>query len=206
MKNTYKLNKLASFKIVLIYAMVSAFYIFTSDYLLSAFTNDASVISKLQTYKGFAFILITSILLYTLVKQNMNQASASYRQIIDAQQQANQQRLLLQEEYTALFNNSPLPMWIFDPESLRFLLVNEAACRVYQFSRSEFLSMTLRDIRPQEEVPVMERILSYAMGKDNVSLPNTIHHQKKNGDIMLVKIDVVYTLMAKKPGWLPWQI
>lgn len=187
-----KLNRLASFKVVLIYSIVSAAYIYTSDYFLRAFTSDAELISRLQTYKGLAFIFITAILLYTLVKRNISTAVTKHKQIIEAQREANQQQARMQEEYTALFNSSPLPMCIFDLETLRFLLVNDAACRVYQFSREEFLSMTLGDIRPVEEVPLMEEILSAVIQKASVDLPNIIRHKKKNGEIMLVKIHVVF--------------
>ena len=52
------------------------------------------------------------------------------------------------EDYSLLFDGNPLPMWAFDPETLAFLDVNEAAVRHYGYSREEFLSMTILDIRP----------------------------------------------------------
>ena len=36
-----------------------------------------------------------------------------------------------EERYRELFNNNPMPMWVFDPETLRFLEVNEAAIQHY---------------------------------------------------------------------------
>jgi len=56
-----------------------------------------------------------------------------------------------EERYRQLFAASPLPLWVFDPVSLRFLEVNEAAVRTYGYSREEFLAMTLADIRPPED-------------------------------------------------------
>ncbi len=50
-----------------------------------------------------------------------------------------------------LFASSPLPSWVYDLETLRFLAVNEAAVRKYGWSRDEFLAMTLLDIRPAED-------------------------------------------------------
>ena len=55
------------------------------------------------------------------------------------------------EVYKTLFENSPLPMWIYDLETLRFMEVNGAAVRRYGYSRSEFLDMTINDLRPPEE-------------------------------------------------------
>ncbi len=50
-----------------------------------------------------------------------------------------------------LFASSPVPMWLYDRRSLRFLDVNEAAVATYGYSRDEFLAMTLLDIRPVED-------------------------------------------------------
>lgn len=50
------------------------------------------------------------------------------------------------------FAKSSYPMWIYDVRTLAFLKVNESAIRVYGFSEKEFLSMTVLDIRPSEDV------------------------------------------------------
>ena len=55
------------------------------------------------------------------------------------------------QQYRRLFEQNPIPMWVYDPETLRFLEVNEAAVRHYGYSRQEFLGMTLLDIRPAED-------------------------------------------------------
>lgn len=186
------LNKFAAFKIVLLYAVLSAIYIYTSDYFLRLFTNNVEVLSRLQTYKGLGFILITSALLFVLVKRNIAVTSAYFQQIISAKAESEQQRLTLQEEYFSLFNNSPLPMWLFDEETHRFVLVNEAACSIYQYSNEEFLSMTLYDIRPAEDIPLLKKALIAFGNTTRAELPTTFRHRKKDGEIMQVKIDVVF--------------
>jgi PAS domain S-box-containing protein len=56
--------------------------------------------------------------------------------------------------YRMLFETSPLPMWVLDAETLRFLAVNDAAVRLYGYRREEFLGMTARDIRlPEDHEP-----------------------------------------------------
>src|SRR5205807_7888042 len=62
--------------------------------------------------------------------------------------------------YQLLFDAHPQPMWVFDLETLRFLAVNDAAVRRYGYSREEFLSMTVKDIRPPEDVPRLLRELA----------------------------------------------
>src|SRR5690606_38816953 len=57
--------------------------------------------------------------------------------------------------YRLLFDSTPLPLWVHDRETLRFLAVNDAAVRQYGYSRREFLSMTIEQIRPPEEVAAL---------------------------------------------------
>lgn len=47
---------------------------------------------------------------------------------------------------------------MYDEETLRFLDVNAAAIKHYGFSKEEFLSMTLKDIRPAEEIDRLEQL------------------------------------------------
>jgi len=54
-------------------------------------------------------------------------------------------------QYQALFASAPIPMWVYDLETLRFLAVNTAAVAHYGYSEAEFRQMTLLDIRPKED-------------------------------------------------------
>src|SRR2546428_11000614 len=49
--------------------------------------------------------------------------------------------------YRMLFESSPLPMWVLDDESLRFLAVNDAALRLYGYRREELLGMGAAALR-----------------------------------------------------------
>jgi len=53
--------------------------------------------------------------------------------------------------FRLLFEHNPLPTWVFDCETLRFLQVNEAAVKQYGFTAQEFADMTMLDIRPPED-------------------------------------------------------
>lgn len=56
-----------------------------------------------------------------------------------------------EHRYSALFEMAPIPMWVFDAETYRFLMVNEAAVKSYGYTMEEFLSMTIYDIRSEAE-------------------------------------------------------
>lgn len=96
------------------------------------------------------------------------------------------QQMSQKEEYRMLFDGNPHPMWIFDSETLRFLKVNTAAVAHYGYSEKEFLSMTLRDIRPPEDVPRLEHRILDAGESTMYSGPWT--HIRQDGSRIQVEI------------------
>jgi PAS domain S-box-containing protein len=65
---------------------------------------------------------------------------------------AQEQLKMSQEKYKSLFEFSPIPKWIIELETLKFLDVNVTAINHYGFSKEEFLNMTVKDIRPPDEL------------------------------------------------------
>ena len=53
--------------------------------------------------------------------------------------------------FRLLFDNNPMPMWVFDAETTRFLSVNDAAVQHYGYDRETFLGMKLQQIWPEDE-------------------------------------------------------
>src|SRR5438477_1722671 len=91
-----------------------------------------------------------------------------------------------EERHRKLFDNNPHPTWVYDRETLRFLAVNDAAVRKYGYSSTEFLAMTIKDIRPAEDVPaLLENVGSIRDGNENVGI---WRHQRKDGAIVDVEI------------------
>lgn len=73
--------------------------------------------------------------------------------------------------YRLLFDQNPLPMWVYDLETLRFLAVNDAAVTKYGWSRDEFLGMTIAQIRPASEVGLlMDNIARVSEGFEDAGL------------------------------------
>ena len=90
------------------------------------------------------------------------------------------------DNFRLLFVNSPLPMWVYSVETLRFLEVNDALVAKYGYSRDEFLSMTLREMRPPED---MERLTQWLQlsASDRLRV-NEWRHRRKDGQV--VDVDV----------------
>jgi len=57
--------------------------------------------------------------------------------------------------FRLLFANNPLPMWVYNLDTLAFLEVNQAAIAHYGYSRDEFMAMRITDIRPVDDVPLL---------------------------------------------------
>ncbi|MBL8103519.1 MAG: PAS domain S-box protein, partial [Anaerolineales bacterium] len=88
--------------------------------------------------------------------------------------------------FELLFKNHPIPMWIYDLETLAFLDVNDAAVKKYGYTRREFLKLTIKDIRPAEDIP---QLLENLEGKrPALQYSGCWRHQLKNGEIIFVEI------------------
>ncbi len=97
-----------------------------------------------------------------------------------------------EERYRLLFDSNPHPMWVYDLETLRFLAVNEAAVSHYGYTIEKFLALTLKDIRPPEDVPaLLDNIARLTSGINNAGI---WRHMKKDGTVIDVEI-ISHTLM-----------
>ena len=84
-----------------------------------------------------------------------------------------------------LFDRSPMPMYVVDLETLRFLDVNDAAIEHYGYSRDEFLAMNLTNLHAPEDVPMLLRSVRH--GDANYS-PGVVRHRTKDGRIVYASI------------------
>jgi PAS domain S-box-containing protein len=91
-----------------------------------------------------------------------------------------------EEMFRLLFSYNPLPTWVIDKETRRFLEVNDAAIRQYGYSLNEFKNMTVLDLRTEEEraryLEEMQQISSDGLYHGNWK------HRKKDGKIIQVEI------------------
>jgi diguanylate cyclase (GGDEF)-like protein/PAS domain S-box-containing protein len=89
-------------------------------------------------------------------------------------------------QYQLLFDSNPLPMWVFDRKTLKFLEVNEAASRQYGFSSREFLAMTIADIRPEGDIPRL--LKTTAKSVHGLQEATIWRHRRKDGAIIDVEV------------------
>jgi diguanylate cyclase (GGDEF)-like protein/PAS domain S-box-containing protein len=95
------------------------------------------------------------------------------------------------ERFRGLFDDHPVPMYIFDRETLRFLAVNAAAIQQYGYTENEFLGMTIRAIRPNAEISRLESHLQRSdVAQHGRTMAGVWHHRRKDGS--MISADISY--------------
>lgn len=185
-------------RIVLPYTLFGCLYIYGSDYLLNAIVTNINLLSKLQTVKGIGFIVATAGLLYVLIGRYRKVIVDYYIVMLEQKKDADRELRDSAEMSMQLFEYSPLPKFIYNKD-YRFLRVNEAACAKYGFSKEEFYSMGIEDIRPKEDLPQLYEALKNVDKRKHVVLQDTYRHTKKNGEVLYVRIGT--TEIKYKHNW-----
>jgi PAS domain S-box-containing protein len=103
-----------------------------------------------------------------------------------------------EQRYRHLFENNPLPTWVYDRETLRFLAVNNAAVERYGYSREEFLRMRAPDLRVSEDLVAKGRPMASAQNAANGALER--RHRKKDGTLMDVELKRHELELDGRPG------
>lgn len=91
-----------------------------------------------------------------------------------------------EKKYRSLFDASPLPMWVLDRYSLKFLKVNKAALDLYGYTEDEFAQMTVRDLWDDGEAGPANKIIS---SRIESFFQVKIKHKKKNGESIYVNVN-----------------
>jgi PAS domain S-box-containing protein len=132
-----------------------------------------------KTTLTFACVIFIEFLLLGLVYYVLRRDITARRRTEELLQES-------EERHRKLFDNNPHPTWVFDRETLRFLAVNAAAVRKYGYSSDEFLAMTIKDIRPPEDVPVLlESVGAIRDGNESVGI---WRHRRKDATVIDVEI------------------
>ena len=149
-----------------------------------AATDGVAVQFRMQTKDG-TFRLVEAVVADQRTRPSIAGFVASIRDITERTKSA-QELERTQESFRSLFEQHPHPMWVYDLETLRFLEVNQCATEHYGYSREEFLSMTIADIRPEEDA---RRLMNYLRSeRPNLNYAGTWRHRTNSGEIIDVEV------------------
>jgi PAS domain S-box-containing protein len=128
----------------------------------------------------FIVLLVVSLLLYGRISRQAREVRKT------------------RDDYRRLFEEVPVPMFIFDSRDFRFLAVNTAATCQYGYSEEEFLQLKITDIRPAEEVPAFLAAVVQVPGR-YADVGRWVH-RKKNGDTFYVRVFSHHTVFEGVPA------
>lgn len=83
-----------------------------------------------------------------------------------------------EQDFRILFTTHPTPMWVYDPETLHFVVMNEAAHALYGYDAGKLSGMTVLDIRPPDE---RERMLAAVRDGSDLEKPERWRHLRRRG-------------------------
>lgn len=172
-------------RVTIIYLIFGLLWIYFSDMCIDAlYKGDVIRQSQLQTLKGFFYVGFTSLLLYSLVKKYN-------KEIIDKLKLLRKSEAALrksEEDYKTLFESSPMPVFIYQPDTEKILAVNNAAVIHYGYSAEEFSTLSLAKISDEARIDMreLEQKLNIPKREGLVHATGIHRHKKKDGSLIYI--------------------
>ncbi|NEU07398.1 PAS domain S-box protein [Flavihumibacter sp. R14] len=105
---------------------------------------------------------------------------------VTRRRQAEQELSLSEQKYKLLFDSNPLPMFMASREDMLIVGANDAACALYGYTKDELLNMTLKDLKPEEDIGLLIENFNKDMFQP-VDL-GIRKHKKKDGSFVFVHV------------------
>ena len=121
---------------------------------------------------------------------------------ITAQKKAEEALIRSEEQYRYLFDNNPAPIFIWNVDDFSFAEVNETFLDVYGYTRSELEEITIKEIRPDEEVPDIIAFAKKAKATASLHVTRLWKHKTKKGNIIYMQVSSQKIIYKKRPAIL----
>lgn len=141
--------------IVMIYFVLGSLWIYITDSIVENISSDINSLSKLQTYKGWIYVIVTSILLFYLVNRFYKKLRNYYYKIVESH-----------ESLQLIFDNVGSIIWTVD-KNLRFTSSYGSGLSKLNLKHNEIVGKTLYE---------------YFNTKDDTYLPIAFHLKALNGN------------------------
>jgi len=154
--------------IFVIYLLISLLYIYFSDALLNSLFDDPELVTKYQSYKGWGFVVITSLLILFLVNREMLKKN----ELIQFLNREN-------SWFNLLTKNIPnMDVYLIDRE-LKYIVAQGSEMKKYQLSPSDFVGKKVTEIGFDKRTTVfLKRYYTKVLNGERV----TIEYQYQGED------------------------
>ncbi|SMF30204.1 two-component system sensor histidine kinase NtrB [Desulfovibrio gilichinskyi] len=149
-------------KIAVIYAAFGCLWILLSDKILLIFVHDANMISRIQTYKGWFYVLVTGILVYGLINRFIRSLQQSHTR------------------YLRLLNNIADPIYLSNSQG-KIIDANDSACEKLGYSRKELLTKKIDEIDTTTNLHEWTEFIRTADEDKSFCLESS--HKRKDGSV-----------------------
>jgi len=167
--------------IPLVYILLGILWMALSDMGIRSISDHQEFLHfrMLNMVKGILFILFTGFLLYVMIGRERKKNLKKDRQ------------------YNDIYEKNPNPTWFYNPADFKFVSVNAAALASYGYTKKEFLSMTVLDIRPPEDADKLKSL--YPRLEVGYHEAGMWRHLKKDGSLMYVSISSHQMILDDRP-------
>src|SRR5262249_13545004 len=102
------------------YVVPGIIWVLASDSLVALVGGDPAILPSGSAVKGVVFVLVSGLIIYRLLARQQ-----AARRVVEAVYTESERG------FRSLFKNTPLPVWAYDCETLRFLEINDVALAKY---------------------------------------------------------------------------
>ncbi|MCX8104970.1 MAG: PAS domain S-box protein [Ignavibacterium album] len=142
------INSIRAFKIPLIYLILSTLWIFFSDEFVEKLSTNPAELTKLQTIKGWLFVIASTLVLYFLIKKDRNKIEEALEDEKSARERADlmKQQILDEQEKTRMIIEYASEGIFIADENGYYIDVNPVGCKMLGYTKEEILKKNLRDL------------------------------------------------------------
>ncbi|MRR05357.1 MAG: PAS domain S-box protein [Deltaproteobacteria bacterium] len=134
-KENTSVERLAAFRIVVVYAILGGLWILCSDTALGWLSHDPGLITRIGIYKGLFFVSATAFLLYQLIVRYLLRVAKANRRVSESE-----------ERFRTLYDNMCETVLVMNPSTGKLVDVNRTMVSMFGYSREEALQLDILDL------------------------------------------------------------
>lgn len=166
----------------LVFFFWSVIWIFTSDQLVLFLETSLNLshegVTTIQSLKGIFYVTVTTLIMYFGIQRGWTKIEARER------------------EYRDFFIKNPSPMFIFDLDTYKFIEANDAILDKLGYSKRELLTLTIFDIRPEEDYSKIKN--GVKENDERISDKGHWRYKRKDGSVFWVHVFSRHTQLNNK--------
>ena len=145
------------YRVVLYYLVFGIFWIVLSDSLLTLLAPDPHWLNVLQTYKGWVFVIVSSLLIYFTIQLELHALAQTEADLRESE-----------EKYRTLIETDNDAVFIIDAETGIILDANKKADDLLGMPHEKIIGMHQKGIHPEEDSDQCARVLKDSLTSGGV--------------------------------------